>query len=478
MRIGCAEPKSRAFVAAMAVLLTVLAGTLLLSGVPGAEGASDSEGPIEYYVYGNKVIGTYDNADPEISVRWEITDGDGNPVDPKLYAITALDGTESPTDRKVTVDATNLSKVVMKQTVSKGEDSDTVTIIAIPLHMSSGETRTITFVSQEKIVKQQTFSSTTVVKKDDVQVYAPTPERTGYVFNGWYLDQECTERYDPTEPVEKSLTLYAGWRESTGGNVTVIVVGKYLVVFNVGPGLGYDIVGQGSDWISFRYEVQDGYIFADGSIRVEANKTLIQPEDGVYRIQCTTDTDVQLYGTRQYSIGYDLTNAKIAADGFTDPPRIFPDGGFKATVQSTNGNSLSVRVYSNGADITAQCVNGDRIILDSVSGNILIVASAPDSFSEFPWWILVLVIVILLAVIAVMVLRRRRRRNILPSRKGEGTSGFPGGRPGESASALAGCRIPGDDSKMASHRTAESFRACTKLPGHRIYMSCHYPSLY
>ncbi|MCD7755581.1 MAG: InlB B-repeat-containing protein [Firmicutes bacterium] len=44
-------------------------------------------------------------------------------------------------------------------------------------------------------------------------VDAPTPPtRDGYVFTGWYVDENCTTAWDfETDVVQGSFTLYAGW---------------------------------------------------------------------------------------------------------------------------------------------------------------------------------------------------------------------------------------------------------------------------
>ena len=40
------------------------------------------------------------------------------------------------------------------------------------------------------------------------------PSRDGYVFKGWFTDAACTETWDFSAPVTKSMTLYAGWAEA------------------------------------------------------------------------------------------------------------------------------------------------------------------------------------------------------------------------------------------------------------------------
>lgn len=46
------------------------------------------------------------------------------------------------------------------------------------------------------------------------RIEAPmAPTREGYVFDGWYLDQNATTQWDmDSDTVTESLTLYAGWR--------------------------------------------------------------------------------------------------------------------------------------------------------------------------------------------------------------------------------------------------------------------------
>jgi len=56
--------------------------------------------------------------------------------------------------------------------------------------------------------------SSAKVKKEDT-VSAPTaPIKDGFVFDGWYIDKELTQKYDFSTSVTKSFTLYAKWVES------------------------------------------------------------------------------------------------------------------------------------------------------------------------------------------------------------------------------------------------------------------------
>ena len=41
--------------------------------------------------------------------------------------------------------------------------------------------------------------------------YLPTPEKSGYKLEGWYTDEELTEKFDSEKPVISDMTLYAKW---------------------------------------------------------------------------------------------------------------------------------------------------------------------------------------------------------------------------------------------------------------------------
>lgn len=52
----------------------------------------------------------------------------------------------------------------------------------------------------------------TLMYGDKVETEAPT--REGYVFTGWYLDRDCTAKWDAADTVNNSITLYAGWEKA------------------------------------------------------------------------------------------------------------------------------------------------------------------------------------------------------------------------------------------------------------------------
>lgn len=46
----------------------------------------------------------------------------------------------------------------------------------------------------------------------EMVVWPTPPQRQGYVFTGWYMDENCTELASGQYPVEFSREFYAGWK--------------------------------------------------------------------------------------------------------------------------------------------------------------------------------------------------------------------------------------------------------------------------
>lgn len=59
---------------------------------------------------------------------------------------------------------------------------------------------------------------------DGSKVEKPTenPKTSGYTFENWYADAECTKLFDFDEPITQNTTIYAGWtKDPVGNHVTV-----------------------------------------------------------------------------------------------------------------------------------------------------------------------------------------------------------------------------------------------------------------
>lgn len=65
------------------------------------------------------------------------------------------------------------------------------------------------------------FAVVDVLFEESVVLPQTVPTRSGYTFVGWYVDQQCLERFVETTAITANMTLYAGW---TQGQSKVSVV--------------------------------------------------------------------------------------------------------------------------------------------------------------------------------------------------------------------------------------------------------------
>ena len=122
--------------------------------------------------------------------------------------------------------AENSYTVSGAQTVTNEADSATITAVyaASGSKSSGGSGRTKRYTVSFNTNGGNKITSQTVAKDNSVK--EPTaPIKENFEFAGWYTDKELTTKYDFTEKVTKSFTLYAKWTEQkqeNGGSEDVI----------------------------------------------------------------------------------------------------------------------------------------------------------------------------------------------------------------------------------------------------------------
>ena len=100
------------------------------------------------------------------------------------------------------------------------------------------------------------------------------PEKSGFIFGGWYTDSECTEKYDFATPVKTSFTLYAKW---------ISVTEKFKVDFYYGVNESVAHIGTVNDVASGSTIAEDIYVkvFEDEGIFFE-DEGMAGYKDGSY----------------------------------------------------------------------------------------------------------------------------------------------------------------------------------------------------
>ena len=184
--------------------------------------------------------------------------------------------------------------------------------------------------------------------------YEPeAPTREGYVFDGWYADNELTNAYDFSTPVTGDTTLYAKWTRISvsisldGGDYDDNIVNR-TVSGSVTANVGITTV---------RYELAGNVNTTSGQLTLDENQSFQLPvllEDGSNTLTVTADTadgsSTSETLTLTYDSGqvYDLSEAtseeggwlivqKVASDGETDPEYpITPDEAETAEAEDSS----------------------------------------------------------------------------------------------------------------------------------------------
>ena len=75
----------------------------------------------------------------------------------------------------------------------------------------------VQFVDSEDV--NTVYATQTVVRNGKVDAFIP--EKPGYIFKGWYTDQECQNVFDYAAQITENRTIYAKWQQSTTTTYTV-----------------------------------------------------------------------------------------------------------------------------------------------------------------------------------------------------------------------------------------------------------------
>lgn len=125
------------------------------------------------------------------------------------------------------------------------------------------------------------------------------PTKDGYTFDGWYTDEECTNKYDFNMAVTADMTLYAGWTE----NAEPI---EYTVTFDSKGGSKVDSVKveEGGKVEEPETPTREHYIF-EGWFKDESMQTEFDFAKDI------VDSDITLYAKWKPDSSGDVTFYKV-----------------------------------------------------------------------------------------------------------------------------------------------------------------------
>lgn len=296
-------------------------------------------------------------------------------------------------------------KVIVTQTV--GDEQSVTTLI--PLHIAADEkdddkVYTIRFLDMGEVVRTYTIDGYTTVVEGDPFVIPPADlSRDGYIFGGWYTDRSCDDEYllDTHDVITSDIDVHAKWSAtgSAGGNHTVTVSDTHVVTFQAINGLRYDVTSLNGSALSFTVSAVDGFRFDPDSVRVVSTAGSISLSNGVYTLSgIDEDIVVSITGDRVFSITYDCNGVGVTMPGSDTLPETTLSGPITFEVSSPTGwGGPDIRVLMGGVDITDECLDGGRISIEDVTGDLLIIADP-----GFPWiYVIVVVVIIAVALVAI-----------------------------------------------------------------------------
>lgn len=118
----------------------------------------------------------------------------------------------------------------------------------------------------------------------------PVPEKEGYIFKGWYIHPEGTERFTEDTKIQKETTVYAKWEEITGLVVSFDTHGgAYIPAEQFASGQLLEALPEASR----KEYVFDGW-FADEKLEKEYVKGSAVTEDMVLYAKWVKKGDIDL----------------------------------------------------------------------------------------------------------------------------------------------------------------------------------------
>ncbi len=208
--------KERRIVTILVAMVMAASAAILLSPTSDAEG-DDIKGEITLYGY-NVVMGLQNPSQVD-SVEWDFGDG-SETVTVKITADNANGEVKHLYEQEGTYTVTATLRNTYTDETGQHEG---VTVMKYIYHIMGFPT--ITFDSQGG----SDVSSIEGTKSTFVASEPSAPTKDGFTFDGWYLDEDCTQAYDWSTTVVRDITLYAKWTEA---------VVEYTVTFDLGGAEG------------------------------------------------------------------------------------------------------------------------------------------------------------------------------------------------------------------------------------------------
>jgi len=195
------------------------------------------------------------------------------------------------------------------------------------------------------------------VTEGECAVEPTTPAKIGHTFEGWYTDENCTQRYEFTTPVNSDITLYAKWTLS-----------KYNLNYDTNG--ASNSIGSKSVTYSEAYGdlpecERDGYEFlgwfteANGGTQVTSETVYqIDGDSTIYAHWKANKYGITLPKNMEIANGIELTDGKVdcgteiaikAVDGYV----VVSDVKYEDTTLTADNGVYTLTVGAKDGNVTA-----------------------------------------------------------------------------------------------------------------------------
>jgi len=245
------------------------------------------------------------------------------------------------------------------------------------------------------------------------------PGRDGYRFDGWFSDRELTKPFDPLDPVafttESVVKVYPKWTPVSGGSESPSAATRFISLQPVaGLSMEHDgLAVEDGGSFSFEVSVMDGFRFDLSNLEAVTDKGRKVEHsvgaDGIHTFRLDDvreDVSVMLTGYVQYFRVTAVLDG-VTTVGFAE--WVAQGSVLDLPLSPADGGSVSATVYMAGEDVTGSSFSSGRVLIQSVQGDVTIVASSePSSADGSSSGLWVIVAVVLAAAVALALVLRRR----------------------------------------------------------------------
>ena len=217
---------------------------------------------------------------------------------------------------------------------------------------------------------------------DGSKVEKPTekPKTSGYTFENWYADAECTKLFDFDEPITQNTTIYAGWTKDP--------VGNHVTIEN------------GTAWVGEKQLTSEDIVEPDTTVTIKSNEKFAG--DMVFDYWKDWNGNVTFANDHSAETTFVMPEGAVKVEAVAKT--VEEDSGWDAgTVVTTAvlGTGMAVLAYHIGTEVYAEQVLGAGVAVPRTRGDVALkawelagkpavenAAVAPEEAAQAQQWVL------------------------------------------------------------------------------------------